>query len=865
MRTIPILIEERAGIPRAAEPVTVGLPFPKGYLSSTALLELRDADGRLLPLQAETVASWSDGSVKWALLDFQASMTPDSTTTYELVTADRERLNDDPGMVVEESAERIVVDTGTAKFVLDTRRFAPFRRVLVGGIEILREGESHTSLVDEQDRHYRPEIAHLEVETRGSCRTTVLARGCFRDSTDGPCAEFTGRLSFFRDTGIVEIRFTLRNANAAEHRGGFWDLGDPGSIYFKQLTIATFAAREAAHIKWLAEPEASPGAVAPGNLEIYQDSSGGDNWMSSNHMNRDGLVMNTFRGYRVVADGTVTYQGHRARPVVTVADSEKSVTVAVEDFWQNFPKAIEVKGGWVNLGLFPSQYRDVHELQSGEQKTHVVFMQFSAGSSEPASLRWVHDRLVPGTTPEWYAKTGAVPYLTPIGNPGIASRWLSAADAFVGTAVTGPDSFFARREIIDEYGWRHFGDLYADHEAIGYRRPGTLVAHYNNQYDVVRGAAIQYMRCGDRRWFDLMRDLARHVSDIDIYHTERDRPAFNGGLFWHTEHYKDAATCTHRGYSRLNVGNRNTRICGGGPSNEHNYTSGLLVYHYLTGDPVAKESVQSLAKWVTEMDEGRRRAGGWLDRRRTGFASVTAGRDYHGPGRGCGNSINALLDGYAATGEQRWLDKAEELIRRCIHPRDDIGLRQLEDVEHRWSYSVFLQTLGRYLDVKAEAGELDRMFCYARESLLHYARWMAAHEVPYKVVLDRVEIPTETWPAQDIRKANALAFAAKYAEEAEATLFAEKADFFFRTCVSDLLSFETARLTRPIVILMTNAYMQGSKEWRSGSTGRRHGPPVDFGEPRPFVPQFSWLHRLRAVMIVIGTRLAAARGRRANR
>ena len=132
-----------------------------------------------------------------------------------------------------------------------------------------------------------------------------------------------------------------------------------------------------------------------------------------------------------------------------------------------------------------------------------------------------------------FAQTGAVAYLTPIANPAIASRALGEADDLVRTAVTGPECFFARREIVDEYGWRHFGDMYADHEAVDHTGPEPLVAHYNNQYDVVHGAAVQYMRSGDRRWFDLMRDLARHVIDIDIYHTDRDRPAFNGGMFCH--------------------------------------------------------------------------------------------------------------------------------------------------------------------------------------------------------------------------------------------------------------------------------------------------------------------------------------------
>ena len=55
-------------------------------------------------------------------------------------------------------------------------------------------------------------------------------------------------------------------------------------------------------------------------------------------------------------------------------------------------------------------------------------------------------------------------------------------------------------------------------------------------------------------------ELAGHVTDIDIYHTSRDRAAYNGGYFWHTQHYQPAGTATHRAYSSARGSS------GGGPS-----------------------------------------------------------------------------------------------------------------------------------------------------------------------------------------------------------------------------------------------------------------------------------------------------------
>ena len=42
----------------------------------------------------------------------------------------------------------------------------------------------------------------------------------------------------------------------------------------------------------------------------------------------------------------------------------------------------------------------------------------------------------------------------------------------VDAAIEGDDTFEHKREVIDEYGWRHFGDIYGDHEAVFHKGPG---------------------------------------------------------------------------------------------------------------------------------------------------------------------------------------------------------------------------------------------------------------------------------------------------------------------------------------------------------------------------------------------------------
>lgn len=419
-----------------------------------------------------------------------------------------------------------------------------------------------------------------------------------------------------------------------------------------------------------------------------------------------------------------------------------------------------------------------------------------------------------------------MPYLTPkADDPN--TGYLNLVDA----AIDGPDTFEDKREVIDEYGWRHFGEIYGDHEAVFHKGPTPLVSHYNNQYDPIAGFAFQFLRSGDLRWFQQMDELAAHVIDIDIYHTDRDKSAYNHGLFWHTFHYVDADTGTHRSYPKA------AKVCGGGPANEQNYATGLMLHHFLTGSPASREAALGLARWVIDMDEGAKSVFRWLASGDTGRASSSRSPSYHGPGRGAANSIAALIDGHRLSGDMAFLAKAEQLIRRCIHPADDVLARTLLDAENRWFYTMFLQSLSRYLDYKAERGEIDSMYAYARASLLHYARWMADNEYPYLEKPEILEYPTETWAAQDMRKSEIFKYAYKHATDEDRIRFLERSEFFFRYSVEKLSTMPTRTLARPVVLLLSYGYMHAYFQKNPNESGPAPPSVLDFGKPEVFVPQ----------------------------
>ena len=67
--SVPLVVQSACPT-SAQQPVTVGVPFPRGVLRDDAFLSLLASSGKPVSLQLYPLARWPDGSVKWMLLDF---------------------------------------------------------------------------------------------------------------------------------------------------------------------------------------------------------------------------------------------------------------------------------------------------------------------------------------------------------------------------------------------------------------------------------------------------------------------------------------------------------------------------------------------------------------------------------------------------------------------------------------------------------------------------------------------------------------------------------------------------------------------------------------------------------------------------
>jgi len=772
--------------PSAHGPVPVhgGLCLPKGLTvqAEDARVFVKDWSTRA---QTRVLSRWSDGSIRWLTASWTA----------------------EPGLADEEcqlqiDSRQLPLDSVSQKSRITLRRFG--NRFCIQQSDPSPNRVQHTEfditpcLLGSDSTTLELEFGDLQTEISGPVRSVFAVEA--RVSAV-PGVTLLLRFEVWPESGHVRLQHRLRNSRRARHSGGLWDLGDSGSFLFSGLEFkSVLHTCNPTVVRWKTQPTTDARMqFAESRLTITQFGSGGPAWASSIHMSADGRSSVTRRGYEAVFESGTT-RGYQAAPVLALLADDCSLSVTVPEFREKFPTSISVESGVLTIGAFPAIPGTDYELQGGEQSTQEIW--FCTSAVDERLRHSMHDAnmLQPA---DWIREAGVFDWfpgeLSDSSKPTCSDRyqnWLTEAS-------TGTRNIESRRNTIDEFGWRHFGEVPADHEQTHYAGKNTIVSHYNNQFDLLYGAILNGIASGDNRWRHVFAPLARHVMDIDIYHTAEDRQNFNGGLFWHTDHEVDARSATHRTYSRHNT--QDGSDYGGGPGSEHNYTTGLLTYYYLTGDPEAAASVQSLADWVIAMDDGRGTVFALLDDGPTGSATATVTADYHGPGRASGNSINALLDAWELTTHDKYLQKAEDLIQRVAHPEQDLNALDLLDAEFRWSYTVALTAMGRYLNKMSDAGRQGTMYDYVRRTLQHYGNWMLEHERPTLSQPDRLAHVTEAWAAQEFRKANVLRIAASCCDHrTRSNRMRDKANDLNDAAWHDLYEFGDKHLTaRCWSIIMT--------------------------------------------------------------
>jgi hypothetical protein len=360
--------------PRVASGVSWGVPWAKGTaIPSNQTFTLTTADGRTLPLQTWPLATWPDGSLKWS--GFASVAGPD--VVGELTLTPTAAASAKPALSVVDGGDTVRVDTGALRAVIPKSGPVMIESLTVDGREVAHRGRLVCLLQNgpQNDVYQIPpqtrfdgEIRSVTVEQNGPVRAVVRIDGVHKGvGIEREWLPFHVRLYFYAGVAPVRMVHTFIY-DGDHHRDSIRGLG----IVFDVPLREEIHNR---HVRFGGEGDglwAEPiqpligwrGRItAPGGGNVYNDQVAGRRIPNRDALNEssrailDGLAV--WNGYRLMqpnADGFTVEKrtgaqsawidagaGRRASGTVFAGDVSGGLAVSLKDFWQSYPKSLEVR------------------------------------------------------------------------------------------------------------------------------------------------------------------------------------------------------------------------------------------------------------------------------------------------------------------------------------------------------------------------------------------------------------------------------------------------------------------------------------------------------------------------------------------
>lgn len=486
-----LYFEKLSQFDRAAEPVTVSIPFAQGRLGSPGQLIIRDGK-TVLPTQRRVLATWADGSVKWLLVHFQPNLPGNRDKTLEFAI---EEGGTEPGfdvrVAVEQTEAGVRVDTGPLAFLVPRTGFLPVTEVTLDGAPWQVGGEfgGFTLKHDGQERTTIGSDVELEIEESGPLRAVILVRGKHVRADGSRYLEFRGRITAYAGKSTLEAEYQFLHAEEEKE------------LSLESLGLS-FRARAAG------TPELALGQG------YYRTSIQRGTDAQEMALTTDTLLYQANEHYvdSFYGDFWVDWR-----------DGQSGLTLSIHQAHQNFPKKLRVDAGGIDCWLYPPEAEPAPLLQ-GMAKTHRVQLHFHRGDAplEECSVRSLQFQLPdrPSLSREWFREN----------NP-----WGEAffPDPLPRRLITYFSQLHDSRPKA--LGMFHFGDA----PDAGYTNQGRGQGHtvwVNNEYDRPHSCTLFYGLTGQRRALDSALVSARHWLDVDFCHYSPD-PLIHGGLKVHTRYH----------------------------------------------------------------------------------------------------------------------------------------------------------------------------------------------------------------------------------------------------------------------------------------------------------------------------------------
>lgn len=615
----------------AARPVTGGVPLAEGAAPAGVIFALTEADGQLVPLQTQVLAHWPDGSARWVLLDFAADPPASGEQPFRLTWGIEMGPWPEAPCALADDGRSITCGA---------------RRIAAGGPGLVSiDGRLHLDLTvrDAQGERCTARVQSVETLAAGPVRATLELRGDILRPDESRWFSFRLRVSAYAGLDCLRIEpLVIMDADEGL-------IQEIGAIDLEvRSSMGTTVARLGGE----------PGWEGPAGSEVR-------------------LLQVDDAAYRVEgAEG----EGGRAPGWAELEDSAGTVAVAVREFWQQWPKSLEVTAEGLAVGLLPSfaagdfehmqpwwkylyLFEDDHyRLRTGQARRWEVWLDLSGAGARLAAM--ADAPLLPIADPEQAIATGVWDEIVPAG---------AAVAEYDAWAERLFDALQSSVEALRDYGAMNWGDWFGERK----------VNWGNHEYDTANQLLIQFARTGDPRYFYAADAAARHSTEVDTVHHVNDAtwdhycettggpkrgeageepsyPYRPGMVHQHTVGHMSgffAVEVIRELFIEHGIGNPpNPYLCLGPTNLGHIFTQGSARHYFLTGDPFVRDTVLMIGDNLARLVEERR------------FAFM----GHSHCGRVAGWTLLALAGAYDLSGHERYLAAMRTIAEDSLAAQDPV-------------------------------------------------------------------------------------------------------------------------------------------------------------------------------------------------
>ncbi len=456
-------------------------------------------------------------------------------------------------------------------------------------------------------------LLQFESSSLGDVFTCKCSRGEFALEDLRPHMEIEGRTYLFQANESRVITEGPLRAEA-EWIGKFSN--DSETIGRAHLRVAAFAHSPYLQI-YLRLANHTPQTLAVSRFELVGKRKASlastIHWGTDISSTEDSIHLRQLTGesFEVLDSNAETIDsGKRAPGWIAVVSEYGSLACGVRHFREQCPKALHVQDEDIRIRLFePSEERPHYFPTSGEAKRHEIWIGMWDGAVSETQLEAYENNLI-----------------TPLRL--FDADYFCRSGAFGRAAKHSSTDFAEYHEIFEQQYKDQTPDTYT---AIDIRDWGDQIYQspdvwLNGYYDRTQGLGVAYLLTGQRRWFDAHEAAVRHIMDIDICHYSQEHPNWIGCIY--------------------GMGGPNHTQSGPWGFTQRN--KGLFTYWRLTGDPQAREAGIGVAEYIL--------------RNQAGINAVSV-RDHAG-------FLYSMMAAYDATGDERFLDYAGELVKDAIGNTD---------------------------------------------------------------------------------------------------------------------------------------------------------------------------------------------------